>query len=373
MATGSGGGDSSDPTTWFAWAHRGHRLWAAMPDAFWVYMYKVHRCPQLGTHDWTRAPVAATRAASPTLPSPARRAARRKGAAPACVHGGLRCRYAHGVFELWLHPARFRTVLCDAGASCPRPVCFFAHSGAELRRENDNVPLAGMPPPPPHVPRHRSPASTSSPVSFPRQVDLAMLAMPGKVRLMHRGAAAATSASSSSSSTATVAVATVAALPSATSPDDDEEPAGKNHNRRGSEEGSVAGRRLPALRSNQGHGELVTTIELAMQAESTCVQASCMSSIRGLGWIRAATRGCCALLLIPWSYGTGIYRADWNSISASSCTRKTTRLQTITAKLPVYLRCYYDGMRLRGRLECRSTYLLAGWNGGLTPLQNLPF
>ncbi|KAF8760570.1 hypothetical protein HU200_010041 [Digitaria exilis] len=262
-ASWSGGGDSSDPTTWFAWAHRGHRLWAAMPDAFWVYMYKVHRCPQPSTHDWTRCPYAHTgeraRRRDPRRfsylaePCPAFRESQMqeqlagRGAAPACVHGGLRCRYAHGVFELWLHPARFRTVLCDAGASCPRPVCFFAHSGAELRRENDNVPLAGMPPPPPppHVPRHRSPASTSQLVSFPRQVDLAMLAMPGKVRLMHRGAAATSASSSSSSSTATVAVATAAALPPATSPDDDEEPAGKNHNRRGSEEGSVAGDDYP--------------------------------------------------------------------------------------------------------------------------------
>jgi len=37
------------------------------------------------------------------------------------------------------------------------------------------------------------------------------------------------------------------------------------------------------------------------------------------GGNRCAYRGC-ALVLIPWSYGRGIiYRADWNSISASSC------------------------------------------------------
>jgi hypothetical protein len=46
---------------------------------------------------------------------------------------GTACKYAHGHFELWLHPGRFRTKLCSLGGNCRRPVCFFAHSEAELR------------------------------------------------------------------------------------------------------------------------------------------------------------------------------------------------------------------------------------------------
>lgn len=46
---------------------------------------------------------------------------------------GTACKYAHGHFELWLHPGRFRTKLCSLGANCKRPVCFFAHSEHELR------------------------------------------------------------------------------------------------------------------------------------------------------------------------------------------------------------------------------------------------
>jgi hypothetical protein len=49
-----------------------------------------------------------------------------------CVRGDL-CPYAHGVFECWLHPSRFRTQLCKDGANCHRPICFFAHSLNELR------------------------------------------------------------------------------------------------------------------------------------------------------------------------------------------------------------------------------------------------
>lgn len=49
-----------------------------------------------------------------------------------CLRGDT-CQYAHGVFECWLHPSRYRTQLCKDGSGCRRPVCFFAHSLAELR------------------------------------------------------------------------------------------------------------------------------------------------------------------------------------------------------------------------------------------------
>ena len=46
---------------------------------------------------------------------------------------GDACTYSHGVYECWLHPAKYRTQLCKDGAQCCRPVCFFAHSVSELR------------------------------------------------------------------------------------------------------------------------------------------------------------------------------------------------------------------------------------------------
>ena len=58
------------------------------------------------------------------------------------------------------------------------------------------------------------------------------------------------------------------------------------------------------------------------------------------GGNRCAYRGC-ALVLIPWSYGRGIiYRADWNSISASSCIRKAQDYDEPSVES--YLYCYYD-------------------------------
>jgi len=49
-----------------------------------------------------------------------------------CTQGDS-CTYSHGVYECWLHPAKYRTQLCKDGAQCRRPVCFFAHSVSELR------------------------------------------------------------------------------------------------------------------------------------------------------------------------------------------------------------------------------------------------
>ena len=46
---------------------------------------------------------------------------------------GDACTNSHGVYEHWLHPAKYRTQLCKDGAQCQRPVCFFAHSVSELR------------------------------------------------------------------------------------------------------------------------------------------------------------------------------------------------------------------------------------------------
>ncbi|XP_039165778.1 zinc finger CCCH domain-containing protein 2-like [Eucalyptus grandis] len=46
---------------------------------------------------------------------------------------GDSCEFAHGVFECWLHPERYRTQACKDGQSCRRGVCFFAYSPDQLR------------------------------------------------------------------------------------------------------------------------------------------------------------------------------------------------------------------------------------------------
>uniref|UniRef100_A0A6V7QQ71 C3H1-type domain-containing protein n=1 Tax=Ananas comosus var. bracteatus TaxID=296719 RepID=A0A6V7QQ71_ANACO len=49
-----------------------------------------------------------------------------------CKRGDA-CEFAHGVFECWLHPARYRTQPCKDGTACRRRVCFFAHTPDQLR------------------------------------------------------------------------------------------------------------------------------------------------------------------------------------------------------------------------------------------------
>lgn len=87
------------------------------------------------SHDWTECPFA----------HPGEKARRRDprrihySGAPcpdfrkgSCRRGDA-CEFAHGVFECWLHPARYRTQACKDGRNCKRRVCFFAHSPEQLR------------------------------------------------------------------------------------------------------------------------------------------------------------------------------------------------------------------------------------------------
>eukprot|EP00268_Persea_americana_P012842 TRINITY_DN1551_c1_g2_i5.p1 TRINITY_DN1551_c1_g2~~TRINITY_DN1551_c1_g2_i5.p1 ORF type:complete len:384 (+),score=1.60 TRINITY_DN1551_c1_g2_i5:249-1400(+) len=104
-------------------------------DEFRMYEFKVRRCARGRSHDWTECPYA----------HPGEKARRRdprkfhySGAAcpefrkGSCKRGDS-CEFAHGVFECWLHPARYRTQPCKDGTGCRRRVCFFAHTPEQLR------------------------------------------------------------------------------------------------------------------------------------------------------------------------------------------------------------------------------------------------
>ncbi|MED6146817.1 hypothetical protein PIB30_038218 [Stylosanthes scabra] len=104
-------------------------------DHFRMYEFKVRRCTRSRSHDWTDCPFA----------HPGEKARRRdprryhysgtvcpEYRRGACSRGDS-CEFAHGVFECWLHPARYRTEACKDGKNCKRKVCFFAHTPKQLR------------------------------------------------------------------------------------------------------------------------------------------------------------------------------------------------------------------------------------------------
>lgn len=104
-------------------------------DEFRMFAFKVFRCTKRFAHDWRTCPFAhPTENARRRDPNVYRYSAiacpdYKQGF---CMRGEL-CPYAHGVFECWLHPSRYRTQLCKDGTACSRPLCFFAHSLPELR------------------------------------------------------------------------------------------------------------------------------------------------------------------------------------------------------------------------------------------------
>ncbi|KAL5723984.1 hypothetical protein ACHQM5_007308 [Ranunculus cassubicifolius] len=79
-------------------------------DEFFMYIFKIKRCPKSRSHDWTECPF-----------SHKGEKARRRDPSKfhysgiicphfrngSCRKGDL-CEYAHGVFEYWLHPARHK-------------------------------------------------------------------------------------------------------------------------------------------------------------------------------------------------------------------------------------------------------------------------
>ncbi|OVA14466.1 zinc finger protein [Macleaya cordata] len=118
-------------------------------DEFRMYEFKVRRCARGRSHDWTECPYA----------HPGEKARRRDPrkfhysgtACPDFRKGNCKrgdtCEYAHGVFECWLHPARYRTQPCKDGTSCRRRVCFFAHTPEQLRVLPQQSPRTAESPP----------------------------------------------------------------------------------------------------------------------------------------------------------------------------------------------------------------------------------
>ncbi|KAB1219786.1 Zinc finger CCCH domain-containing protein 20 [Morella rubra] len=114
-------------------------------DHFRMYEFKVRMCTRARSHDWTECPYA----------HPGEKARRRDPrkylysgtACPDFRRGSCKkgdsCEFAHGVFECWLHPARYRTQPCKDGPSCQRRVCFFAHSTEQLRVLTQQSPRGG--------------------------------------------------------------------------------------------------------------------------------------------------------------------------------------------------------------------------------------
>ncbi|KAL6769576.1 CGL112 [Auxenochlorella protothecoides x Auxenochlorella symbiontica] len=113
-------------------------------DQFRMYEFKIKRCPRARPHDWTGCPFAHPgEKAKRRCPKRYRYSGtacpqfRREGS---CVRGDA-CPYAHGIFECWLHPTRYRTQMCTDGPRCQRRVCFFAHLEGEVRLPEGNAPL----------------------------------------------------------------------------------------------------------------------------------------------------------------------------------------------------------------------------------------
>ena len=118
-------------------------------DEFRVWEMKIRKCPKSRPHDWTMCPFAhpgeKARRRDPKIHNYCGTACADYRKFGSCSRGDS-CLYAHGVFECWLHPARYRTQLCTDGIECRRKVCFFAHRESELRQPTA-MPTAQVVPP----------------------------------------------------------------------------------------------------------------------------------------------------------------------------------------------------------------------------------
>eukprot|EP00878_Enallax_costatus_P025517 GHUV01027304.1.p1 GENE.GHUV01027304.1~~GHUV01027304.1.p1 ORF type:complete len:183 (+),score=15.61 GHUV01027304.1:258-806(+) len=94
-------------------------------DDFRLNGFKIAPCTNELPHDWCLCPFA----------HPGEKAVRRdprlyKYTGISCpdyrkgtCKRGNGCPYAHGVFEVWLHPSRYRTQMCKDAPHCTRQVC----------------------------------------------------------------------------------------------------------------------------------------------------------------------------------------------------------------------------------------------------------
>ncbi|KAK8624611.1 hypothetical protein V6N13_089502 [Hibiscus sabdariffa] len=123
-SNGDGDGDEEDDADPYA------------SDHFRMYEFKVRRCTRSRSHDWTDCPFAhpgeKARRRDPRRYSYSSTVCADFRRGDGCPRGDD-CDFAHGVFECWLHPTRYRTEACKDGKKCKRKVCFFAHSSRELR------------------------------------------------------------------------------------------------------------------------------------------------------------------------------------------------------------------------------------------------
>ncbi|KAI5601130.1 hypothetical protein BDE02_01G071400 [Populus trichocarpa] len=103
-------------------------------DEFRMYAYKIKKCTRTRSHDWTECPYAhrgekATRRDPREVPYTAI-------ACPEFRNGhclkGDECEFAHGVFEYWLHPSRYRTRACNAGRFCQRKQRRWCHVASNV-------------------------------------------------------------------------------------------------------------------------------------------------------------------------------------------------------------------------------------------------
>ncbi|GBF87298.1 zinc finger CCCH domain-containing protein [Raphidocelis subcapitata] len=132
-----------------------------------------------------------------------------KAGAFACPKGD-HCEMAHQVYELWLHPLKFRSELCRKGPLCDRKLCFFAHRPDELRSftKEQLIATGEMAPPPSH--QHGGGAATGG------LVPPGLMADPtGSALAAAAAAAAAASAMGPGSGLATPSAAAAAAAAAA--------------------------------------------------------------------------------------------------------------------------------------------------------------
>lgn len=108
-------------------------------DDFRMFRLKIEPCSNPNPHCYTDCPFS-----HPNEKAKRRDPTKIQYDATACPHFrkgqcqfGNACPCAHGVFELWLHPSKYKTELCtrprEVGKECEHPTCFFAHHESELR------------------------------------------------------------------------------------------------------------------------------------------------------------------------------------------------------------------------------------------------